>query len=78
MVWSNGLPVMLAAPSIWRRYQSPRVSPSMDAFSKVCTPLGKCPHMITEWVHTLRTRLAVAFAVSVLIAEGPDSKGWMT
>ena len=31
--------------------------------------------MITEWVHTLRTTLAVALAVSVVNADGPDSSG---
>ena len=33
--------------------------------SKVSTPSGKCPHMITEWLHTLRVRLAIALAASV-------------
>ncbi len=70
-----GLPEMLAEPSIWRRYHCARVSPSMEVLVKVCTPSGKCPHMITEWVHRLRTRLAVTFAVSVVSADGPDSSG---
>ncbi len=69
---------MLAAPSIWRRYHSPRVSPSIEVFSKVSTPSGKCPHMITEWVHRLRTRFAVAFAASVGRNDGPDSSGCTT
>ena len=72
------LPLMLAEPSIWRRYHSPRVSPSIELRSKVSTPSGKWPHMMTEWVHRLRTRLAVAFAASVLRNDGPDSSGWMT
>ena len=69
---------MFAEPSIWRRYHSPRVSPSIELFAKVCTPSGKCPHMITECVHRLRTTLAVALAVSVVNAEGPDSSGCST
>ena len=69
---------MLAEPSIWRRYHSPRVSPLIERRSKVSTPSGKWPHMITEWVHRLRTRLAVAFAVSVVQADGPDSSGCTT
>jgi hypothetical protein len=63
------LPLMLAEPSICRRYHSPRVSPSMDVFSNVSTPFGKWPHMMTEWLHTLRARLATRFAVSVVRAE---------
>ena len=54
----NGLPEMFAEPSIWRRYHSPRVSPLIEVFSKVSTPSGKCPQMMTEWVQRLRTRLA--------------------
>jgi hypothetical protein len=34
--------------------------------------------MITECVHTLRTTLAVRFAVSVVTALGPDSRGCTT
>ena len=57
---------MLAEPSIWRRYHSPRVSLSgIDFRSKVSTPSGKWPHMITECDQTLRTRLAVKLAASV-------------
>src|ERR1044072_5209002 len=70
------LPEMLAEPSIWRRYHSPRVSPTIDFFVKVCTPEGKWPHMMTEWLHTLRTTLAVALAASVVRNDGPDSSGW--
>ena len=72
------LPLMLAEPSIWRRYHSPRVSPLIERRSKVSTPSGKWPHMMTEWVHRLRTRLAVAFAASVVSADGPDSSGCTT
>ena len=68
-------PEMLAEPSIWRRYHSPLVSPTIERRSKVSTPLGKWPHMMTEWVHRLRTRLAVKFAASVVGADGPDSSG---
>ncbi len=70
------LPEMLADPSIWRRYHSPRVSPMIERRSNVWTPSGKWPHMITEWVHRLRTRFAVKFAAKVAGAEGPDSSGW--
>ena len=69
------LPEMLAEPSICRRYHSPRVSPSIEVFVNVWTPSGKWPHMITEWVHRLRTRLAVRLAVNVLNADGPDNRG---
>jgi hypothetical protein len=34
--------------------------------------------MITEWVHRLRTRLAVALAATVWKNDGPDSSGWTT
>ena len=67
---------MFAEPSIWRRYHSPRVSPSIERFSNVCTPSGKCPHMITECDQRLRTTLAVKFAASVGRNDGPDSSGW--
>ena len=69
---------MLAEPSICRTYHSPRVSPSIERRSKVSTPSGKCPHMITEWLHTLRTTLAVKLAASVLRNDpvGIDSAGW--
>jgi hypothetical protein len=50
-------PEMFPEPSIWRRYHSPRVSPSMEVFSKVAMPVGKCPQMMTVLVHTLRMRL---------------------
>ena len=69
---------MFAEPSIWRRYHSPRVSPSIEVFSKVSTPSGKWPHMITECVQTLRTTLAVKLAPSVVSAEGPESSGCTT
>ncbi len=72
---------MLADPSIWRRYHSPRVSRSgMASRSKVSTPSGKWPHMITECDQTLRTRLAVKFAASVGRNDpvGIDSAGWTT
>src|SRR4029079_3669944 len=71
-------PEMLAEPSIWRRYHSPRDSPSIDFFSNVSTPSGKWPHMITECVQRLRTRLAVKFADRVLSADGPEISGWTT
>ena len=74
----SGLPVMFAEPSIWRRYHSPRVSPSIEVFSKVSTPSGKWPHMITECVHRLRTRFAVTFAASVVRKDGPESSGCTT
>src|ERR1019366_1033416 len=69
------LPLMLADPSIWRRYHSPRVSPSIEDLVKVWTPSGKWPHMMTEWVHRLRTRLAMALAPAVGRKDGPDSNG---
>ena len=75
---SASLPSMLAAPSIWRRYHSPRVSPSIEVFSKVSTPSGKWPHMMTVCVQRLRTRLAVALAASVCRNDGPDSSGCTT
>ena len=60
------LPEMFAEPSIWRRYHSPLVSCSSRAScSKVSTPSGKWPHMMIEWLHRLRTTLAVRFAVKV-------------
>src|SRR5687768_18014820 len=64
-------PEMLAEPSIWRRYHSPRVSPSIDFFSKVSTPSGKCPQRMTEFDHRLRTRFAVKLAASVETKFGP-------
>ena len=75
------LPEMFAEPSIWRRYHCALVSPgSSDGCSKVSTPSGKCPHMMIEWLHTLRTRLAVALAASVVRNEPvtSDSAGWTT
>ena len=72
---------MLAEPSIWRRYHWPRDSFSgIDFFSKVSTPSGKWPHMITEWVHRLRTRLAVKLAARIGRNEpvGMPSAGWTT
>jgi hypothetical protein len=73
-------PLMLPEPSIWRTYQSPRVSPSIDVFSKVSMPGGKWPQMMTVLVHTLRTRLATTLAVSVVRAEpvATDRAGWTT
>ena len=72
------VPLMLPEPSIWRRYHSPRVSPSIEVFSKVEMPGGKWPQMMTVFVHTLRTRLATTFAVSVVRAEpvGAERAGW--
>src|SRR3546814_10718948 len=67
-------PDRLPAPSICRRYHSPRVSPSIEVFSKVSTPSGKWPHMMTECVQMLRTTLAVRFAPRVVSADGPDSR----
>src|SRR4029450_8538890 len=58
-------PEMLAEPSIWRTYHSPPVPPSIQRFPKVSTPSGKWPHMMIEWLHRLRTTLAVKFAASV-------------
>ena len=72
------LPEMFAEPSICRTYHSPRVSPSIDVFSNVSTPSGKCPHMITECDHRLRTTLAVKLAASVGRNDGPDSSGCTT
>ena len=69
---------MLAEPSIWRRYHSPRVSPSIERFSKVSTPSGKWPHMMIEWLHTLRITLATTLAPRVWKNDGPDSSGWTT
>ena len=72
---------MSADPSIWRRYQCPRVSASsISSTSKVSTPSGKCPHMITEWLHPLRTRLATRLAVKVERADrvGADATGCST
>ena len=76
MMCMSLLPLMLAEPIIWRRYHSPRVSPSMEVLAKVSTPSGKWPHMMTECAHKLRIRLAVAFAPTVWKNEGPDSSGW--
>ena len=58
-------PEMFAAPSICRRYHSPLVSPSIERFSKVSTPSGKCPHRMIELLHRLRTTFAVKFAARV-------------
>src|SRR3712207_2756470 len=86
-IWWDRLPVMmcmalepemLAEPSIWRTYHSPRVSPSIDDFSKVSTPSGKCPHRMTEFDHRLRTMFAVKFAATVDRKFGPDSSGCST
>jgi len=75
MTWKNGEPVRLAEPRICRRYHSPRDSPSIDSVANVATPSGKCPQMMTVFVHRLRARLAVRFAVIVVSHEGPDSSG---
>src|ERR671911_2044316 len=69
------LPEMFAEPNIWRRYHSPRVSPSMDFFSKVSTPSGKCPHMITECDHRLRTTLAAEVGPGVCGDGGAECRG---
>src|SRR3954471_25035280 len=83
-IWCDRLPVMtciafepemFAEPSIWRRYHSPRVSPSIDFFSNVSTPSGKCPQRMTEFDHRFRTMLAVKLAASVDRNDGPDSSG---
>ena len=66
---------MFAEPTIWRTYHSPRVSPSIEVFENVATPSGKCPHMITECVHTLRTRLATTLAVRVAANAGIAENG---
>ena len=68
---------MFPEPSICRTYHSPRVSPSIEVFSKVSMPGGKWPQMMTVLVHMLRTRLATTLAVSVVRAEpvGRDSAG---
>ena len=69
MTCMAGEPLMLPEPSIWRRYHSPRVSPSIEVFSKVSMPGGKWPQMMTVLVHTFRTRLATTLAVSVVRAD---------
>ncbi len=70
---------MLAEPSICRRYHSPRVSSwSSAGCSNVSTPSGKWPHMMTEWLHTLRTTPAVALAVRVDFQDRPESAGKTT
>ena len=77
----KSLPEMLAEPSIWRTYHWPRVSFSgIDFRSKVSTPSGKWPHMITEWLHRLRTRLAVKFAARAGRNDpvGSAVAGWTT
>jgi hypothetical protein len=66
---------MLAEPSIWRRYHSPRLSSWIEARAKVSTPDGKWPHMMTEWLQMLRTKFAVALAAMVWKNEGPDRSG---
>ena len=67
---------MLAEPSIWRRYHSPLVSSSaIDSCSKVSTPSGKWPHMITECAQRLRVTLAVTLAARVLRHDRPESAG---
>ena len=43
---------------------------------KVATPSGKCPHMITECVHTLRARLATTFAARVAAKAGTAENGF--
>ena len=75
-----GEPEMLAEPSIWRRYHSPRVSSSDGRRSNVSTPSGKWPHMITECDHRLRTTFATKFAASVgtKAPNGSASAGWTT
>ncbi len=60
---------MFAEPSIWRRYQSPRVSPSICSSVNVSAPSGKCPQKMTAWAHTLRTALAVSVAASACLPE---------
>ena len=72
---------MSADPSIWRRYQSPRDSDSSSSdTSKVVTPSGKWPHMMTEWLHTLRRTLAAMLAVRVDRDDpvGSDATGCRT
>ena len=63
------LPEMLAEPSIWRMYQSPRVSPSISSSVKVSTPSGKWPQKMTEWAQTLRIALAVKVPTSACLPE---------
>jgi hypothetical protein len=54
-----------AVPSICRRYHSAFVSPSSAAGVNFSAPSAKCPQQITTYAHTLRSRFAAAFAVSV-------------
>ena len=72
---------MSAEPSICRRYHSPRDSDSSSSdTSKVDTPSGKWPHMMTEWLQTLRSTLAAMLAVRVDRKDpvGSEATGWRT
>ncbi len=65
MKWMTLVPLMLAEPSIWRTYHSPRVSPSIESVANVSTPYGKWPHRMMLLVHRLRTTLATTLAAKV-------------
>ena len=58
---------MLAAPTSWRTYQPPRVSSSTSFWLKVYVWSGKCPQKMIACDQTLRTMLAVTFAVAVAL-----------
>ena len=72
----GGAPGDVGRPSIWTQVPLAPGFALDRVLAKVCTPSGKCPHMMTEWVHRLRTRLAVRLAVSVVRADGPE-KQWV-
>ena len=73
------LPEMLAEPSIWRRYHSPRVSPSIERLLEGLDALGEVA------AHDHRVRPQVADQVGGEVGgqrgqerTGPDSSGWTT
>ena len=68
----------LAEPSIWRRYQPPRVSFSTSSSENSSVPSGKWPQKMIMNDHTLRVRLAVRLPVATNGAPGPASSGKTT
>ena len=68
---SAGPASKLALPSIWRRYHSPLVSPTMSVLVNFSAPSGKWPQKITALAQTLRITLATALAFSVDLKVAP-------
>ena len=62
MTWNSDPPSRFADPSIWRKYQWPRVSSSHSSTVNSWVPLGKWPQKMIVNAHTFRVRLATALA----------------